>query len=327
MGRYLLGRLAQSVLTLLLVSVVVFAGVRAMPGDPALLLAGDDPDPATVAGIRERLGLDQPLPVQYLLWLARMARLDFGESVRTGLPVADTIWTRIPVTLELAALSLLVAALIGIATGVVAAVRQGRPADWAANSAALLGMSIPNFWMGLMGVLLFAVVLGWLPASGFVPLTESPAGNLASMVMPATVLGTGLAAVIMRQTRSSMIEVLGADYVRTARAKGMPPHRVVLVHALRNSLITVLTILGLQLGGLISGAVVTEQIFVLPGFGRLMVESVFTRDFPVIQAAVMVTAAGYILVNLAVDLLYSVVDPRIRVRSAPSGRGAERGAR
>ncbi|MFC7329031.1 ABC transporter permease [Marinactinospora rubrisoli] len=327
MGRYLLGRLAQSALTLLLVSAVIFAGVRAIPGDPALLLAGDDPDPQTVAAIRERLGLDRPLVVQYLLWLGQMARLDFGESIRTGLPVAETIWTRIPVTLELAALSLLVAALIGIATGVVAAVRQGRPADWLANAAALLGMSVPNFWMGLMGVLLFAVALGWLPASGFVPFSESPAANLAGMVMPAIVLGTGLAAVIMRQTRSSMIEVLGADYIRTARAKGMPPHRVVLVHALRNSLITVLTILGLQLGGLISGAVVTEQIFVLPGFGRLMVEAVFTRDFPVIQAAVMVAAAGYILVNLAVDLLYSVVDPRIRVRAVPSGRGVKRGVR
>lgn len=318
MGRYLLGRLGQSAVTLLLVSVAIFAGVRAMPGDPAVLLAGDNPDPETVASIRESLGLDRPLPVQYLLWLGQMARFDFGDSIRTGLPVSDTVLSRIPVTLELALLSLLLAAVIGILGGVIAAVRQGRPADWAANIVALLGMSVPNFWLGLMGVLLFAVAAGWLPASGFVPITDSPAGNLASMVMPVVVLGTGLAAVVLRQTRSSMIEVLSSDYIRTARAKGMPPSRVVLVHGLRNGMITVLTILGLQLGALISGAVVTEQIFVLAGFGSLMVEAVFTRDFPVIQATVMVTAVGYILVNLVVDLLYSVVDPRIRVQGGAS---------
>ncbi|PSK95867.1 peptide/nickel transport system permease protein [Murinocardiopsis flavida] len=314
MGRYLLGRLLQSVVTLGLVSVAIFAGTRAMPGDPALLLAGEDPSPETVASIRAELGLDQPLPVQYLVWVWRMLRFDFGESVRTGLPVSDAVLTRLPVTLELALLSLLVAAVIGILGGVIAASRQGRPADWIANTFALLGLSVPNFWLGLMGVLLFAVVLGWLPASGYVPVGESLGGNLASMVMPALVLGSGLAAVVMRQTRSSMIEVLGSDYIRTAWAKGLSPARVVLVHGLRNSMITVLTILGLQLGALISGAVVTEQIFVLAGFGNLMVESVFTRDFPVIQATVMVTAVGYILVNLAVDVCYSLIDPRIRVR-------------
>ncbi|AUS81125.1 ABC transporter permease [Actinoalloteichus sp. AHMU CJ021] len=313
MGRYLLNRLLQSLVTLFLVSVVIFAGVRAMPGDPALLLAGDDPSPETVAAINEQYGFDRAWPLQYLTWIGQMLRWDFGESIRTGMPVSETILTRLPATLELAALSLLVAALVGVLAGVAAAVRQGRPTDWLANGVALLGLSVPNFWLGLMGILVFAVALGWLPASGYVPFFESPAGNLASMVMPAIVLGTGLAAIILRQTRSSMIEALSSDYVRTARAKGMTPRRVV-AHALRNSLITVLTILGLQLGALISGTVVTEQIFVLPGFGRLMVESVFTRDFPVIQATVMVTAVGYILVNLVVDLLYSVVDPRIRVQ-------------
>ncbi|MDA2811423.1 ABC transporter permease [Nocardiopsis sp. RSe5-2] len=318
MVRYLLGRLAQAALTLLLVSAAVFAGLRAMPGDPAVLLAGEDPDPETVAQIRAELGLDRPVPVQYLVWLGRMARLDFGESVRTGLPVSDTLLTRLPVTLELALLSLLVAAVVGVLAGVAAAVRQGRPTDWAANAGALLGLSVPNFWLGLMGVLLFAVVLGWLPASGYVPPSESLTGNLAGMLMPALVLGTGLAAVVMRQTRSSMIEVLGSDYIRTARAKGLSPARVVLVHGLRNSMVTVLTILGLQLGALISGAVVTEQIFVLAGFGNLMVESVFTRDLPVVQAAVLVTAAGYVLVNLAVDVCYSLVDPRIRIQGGRS---------
>ncbi|GAB3716012.1 ABC transporter permease [Nocardiopsis oceani] len=314
MGRYLLGRLWQSAVTLLLVSIAVFAGVRAMPGDPAMLLAGEDPSPEAVEEISNRLGLDQPLPVQYLIWIGQMLRFDFGDSVRTGLPVSEAILTRLPVTLELALLSLLVAATIGILTGVVAAVWKGRPADWAANAFSLVGMSVPNFWLGLMAILLFAVALGWLPASGYVPLTDSVGGNLASMLMPAVVLGTGLAAVVTRQTRSSMIEVLGSDYIRTARAKGLGPSRVVLVHGLRNSMITVLTILGMQLGALISGAVVTEQIFVLAGFGNLMVEAVFTRDFPVVQATVMVTAIGYILVNLLVDLCYSLIDPRIRVQ-------------
>ncbi|GAB3479037.1 ABC transporter permease [Nocardiopsis coralliicola] len=314
MGRYLLGRFAQSIATLFLVSVAIFAGARAMPGDPAVLMAGEDPSPETVAAIREDLGLNQPVPVQYLTWVWRMLQLDFGDSVRTGLPVSEAIAARLPITLELAFLSLLVAAVAGVLGGVIAAVRQGRAADWGANAFALLGMSVPNFWLGLMGILLFAVVLGWLPASGYVPMSESLGGNLASMLMPALVLGTGLAAVVLRQTRSSMIEVLGSDYIRTARAKGLSPARVVLVHGLRNSMITVLTILGLQLGALISGAVVTEQIFVLAGFGNLMVDSVFTRDFPVIQATVMVTSVGYILVNLAVDVCYSLVDPRIRVQ-------------
>lgn len=311
---YALNRVLQSLVTLVLVSLVVFAGLRALPGDPAIALAGAEADDAAIEEIRRTYLLDEPVYVQYLSWIGRALQGDLGESAQTGLPIGEIILSRLPVTLELALLSLLFAALIGLTTGVLAAVRRGGPLDWLGNGVSLFGLSIPNFWLGLMCVLVFAVGLGWLPASGFVPFTESPLGNLERLIMPAFVLGSGLAAVLMRQMRSSMLDALNADYVRTARAKGAGEFRVVAVHGLRNSLITVLTILGLQLGTLISGAVVTEQIFVLPGFGKLMVDAVFTRDYPVIQAAVLVSAAGYILVNLLVDLLYSVVDPRIRVR-------------
>lgn len=297
---------------------MVFAGLRALPGDPALAIAGAEADDATLAEIRREHGLDQPLPVQYLTWVGRTLQGDFGESTSTGLPVRDIILSRLPVTLELAALSLLVAALIGVTTGVLAAVRRGGLLDWLGNGIALFGLSIPNFWLGLLCVLVFAVALGVLPASGYLPFTTSPLGNLERMVLPAFVLGSGLAAVLMRQTRSAMLDTLAADFIRTARAKGAGEWRVVGIHALRNSLTTVMTILGLQLGSLISGAVVTEQIFVLPGFGKLMVDSVFTRDYPVIQAAVLLTGAGYIVINLLVDLLYSVLDPRIRVSGAPA---------
>ncbi|GAA4871056.1 ABC transporter permease [Saccharopolyspora cebuensis] len=313
-ANYALNRILQSLVTLVLVSLVVFAGLRALPGDPAAAIAGVEADEAAVQAVREEYGLDQPLPVQYASWIGQVLRGDFGESTSTGLPIGDILLERIPVTLELALLSLLFAALIGLTTGVLAAVRRGGVLDWLGNGVSLFGLSIPNFWLGLLCVLVFAVWLGVLPASGFVPFAESPIENLERMLLPAFVLGSGLAAVLMRQMRSSMLDALTADYVRTARAKGAGGVRVVGVHALRNSLITVLTILGLQLGGLISGAVVTEQIFVLPGFGKLMVDAVFTRDYPVIQAAVLVSAVGYIVVNLLVDLLYSLVDPRIRVR-------------
>ncbi|MEV0089848.1 ABC transporter permease [Saccharopolyspora sp. NPDC050642] len=314
MRSYALHRILQSAVTLVLVSLVVFAGLRALPGDPAVAIAGIEADDAVIAEIRRAHLLDEPIHVQYAAWLGRVLQGDLGESAQTGLPIGDIILTRLPVTLELAVLSLLFAALIGLTAGVLSAVRRGTAVDWLGNGASLFGLSIPNFWLGLMCVLVFAVWLGVLPASGFVPFTESPLGNLQRLILPAFVLGSGLAAVLMRQMRSSMLDALGSDYVRTARAKGAGEWRVVGIHGLRNSLITVLTILGLQLGTLISGAVVTEQIFVLPGFGKLMVDAVFTRDYPVIQAAVLVSAAGYILVNLLVDLLYSVVDPRIRVR-------------
>jgi peptide/nickel transport system permease protein len=316
MVRYLIPRLIESVVTFVLVTIVVFIGVRALPGDPARALAGEESDPDALAAVRHSFGLDQPIPVQYVKYVGNALRGDLGTSSRTGLPVAESIGHAIPVTLQLSIFAIAIAALIGIVAGVVAAVRRRGPAEWAANSVALIGLSVPNFWLGLMGVLVFAIAWPILPASGFVSVFDDPVESFRHLLMPALVLGSGLAAVIMRQTRSAMIEAMGMDYVRTAKAKGLGGAQVVFGHALRNSLIVVTTIVGLQLGVLISGAVVTEQIFVLPGFGKLTIDAVFTRDYPMIQGVVLVTATAYILINLLVDMLYSVIDPRIRVGGA-----------
>jgi peptide/nickel transport system permease protein len=312
-ARYLLTRAWQSALTLVLASVVVFLGIRALPGDPALALAGEDRSPAALAAIRAEYGLDRPLTVQFGEYVKQAARGDFGRSIRTGLPVTDMIRTAVPVTIELSLLAILIAVLVGVGAGVVAAVRRGHPAEWAANGLALIGLSVPHFWLGLLAILYLSVATGLFPASGFVPFLQSPLSNLHHIILPAVILGTGLAAIIMRQTRSAMLDSLSADYVRTAKAKGLSPRAVIGRHALRNSLIVVVTIVGLQLGGLISGAVVTEQIFGLPGFGKMTIDAVFQRDYPVIQAVVLLTATAYILINFLVDLLYSLIDPRIRV--------------
>src|SRR3954449_3665462 len=313
MRGYLLRRGGASLLVLFVSSIVVFAGVRALPGSPALALAGEDHSPKAIAAITEKYGFDQPVPVQYVNWLGHVVRGDFGTSTKTGLGVGSTILDRLPVTLELAFLSLLVAVGIGLTLGIVAAVKRGSLADYLGSTAALVGLSVPHFWLGLMLILIFAIGLGVLPASGFVPFIADPIDNLRHMLLPAIVLGSGFSAVIFRQTRAAMLESLSADYVRTARAKGLGERKVVGSHALRNSLLTVVTIIGLQLGLLISGAVVTEQVFVLPGFGKLTLDAVFTRDYPVIEGVVLLTTLGYVVINFAVDLLYSILNPRIRV--------------
>ena len=314
MLEFLVRRAFISAVTLLLISLIVFAGVRMIPGDPARVMAGTDADAAGLEEIREKYGLNAPLPLQYLRWISLAMRGDLGESIRTRQSVAGTVAIKLPITLELACLSLLVAITIAIPAGVIAAVRRNTPWDVLASGISLCGVSVPNFWLGIMLILLVSVRLGWLPASGFVPLAEDPVANVKRMLMPALVLGSGLAAVLMRQTRNAMIEVLSADYVRTARAKGLAQAAVVVRHALRNGLIPVVTILGLQMGALMSGAVVTEQIFVLPGFGRLIVEAVFTRDYPLVQGVVLITASSYVLINLLVDVSYTVLNPRIRIR-------------
>jgi len=266
--RYLLNRAWQSLVTLFLATVVVFLGVRALPGDPALALAGEDRTPEVLAAIRQQYGLDQSLPVQFWHFVSNALHGDLGTSIRTGTSVASMLRTALPVTIELSVLAILLATFLGVGAGVVAAVSRGRPAEWFANAIALIGLSVPNFWLGLIAILYLSVATGLFPASGFVPLLEDPIANLHHIILPAVILGTGLSAVIMRQTRSSMLDSLSTDYVRTAKAKGLPPRVVIGRHALRNSLIVVITIVGLQLGGLISGAVVTEQIFGLPGFAR-----------------------------------------------------------
>jgi peptide/nickel transport system permease protein len=315
---FVLRRVGASMIALWLATIVVFAGIRALPGDPALALAGEERDEQSLAVIRQKYGLDQPVLIQYTRWMSNVVRGDLGESVRTGLAVTPMITSRVPITLELAGLSVLFAVVLGIPTGVVAAVRRGSALDYAANAIGLSGLSVPNFWLGLLLILTFAINLQWLPASGFVPVVSDPLGNLARMVLPAFVLGSGFAAVVMRQMRSAMMTTLDSDFIRTARAKGLSEWSVVTSHALRNSLITVVTVVGLQLGLLISGAIVTEQIFVIPGFGRLIIGAVSQRDYPVIQGAVLVGAAGYIVLNLLVDVLYSVLNPRIRVTGAPA---------
>jgi len=317
---YLIQRLAISAVTLVLISLIVFTGVRLIPGDPARVMAGTDADEAGLADIRQKYGLNDPIPIQYLRWVGLALQGDLGESIRTRESVVKTVARKLPITVELACFAILIALTIAIPVGVLSAVRRNSFWDYLANSLSLCGLSVPSFWLGIMLILLLSVRLGWLPASGFVSFLQEPVANLQRMILPAFVLGTALAAVLMRQTRNSMIEVLSADYIRTAYSKGLAGRTVVFRHAIRNGLIPVVTILGLQTGALMSGAVVTEQIFVVPGFGRLIVEAVFTRDYPLVQGVVLITASSYVLINLLVDMSYTLLDPRIRVHGAADGR-------
>lgn len=313
MVQYLFHRVWQSAVTLVLVSIVVFAGVRALPGDPATVMAGEQADPATIAAVRAQLGLDRPLVVQYFDFAKHALAGNFGRSIRTGTPVSDMIGTTLPVTLQLAFYAMLIAVLAGVIGGVLAAVYRGRWPEWAANGFSLVGLSVPTFWLGLLAVLYLSVGLGLFPASGYVSPFDHPLRGIYFLTLPALILGVTHAAVVQRQTRSAMVETLGTDFVRTARAKGLGPRAVIVRYALRNSLIVVTTVIGLQLGLLIAGTVVTERIFSLPGIGKLTLDSVFSRDYPVVQAVVLVVALSYIVINLLVDVLYSVIDPRVRV--------------
>jgi peptide/nickel transport system permease protein len=310
---FLIQRSVISLITLFLITIIVFLGVRMIPGDPARVMAGTDADAAGLEEIRQKYGLRDPIPIQYAKWLGLALRGDLGESIRTRDSVLSLVAQKLPITLQLAAYSLVVALVIAIPVGVLAAVRRNTAWDYLASGVSLCGVSVPNFWLGIMLILLLSVRLRWLPASGFVSPFEDPWGNTLRLLMPAAVLGSALAAVLMRQTRNSMIEVLSADYIRTAYAKGLRTGVVVFRHAIRNGLIPVITIFGLQLGALIGGAVVTEQIFVVPGFGRLILEAVFTRDYPVVQGVVLITASAYVLINLLMDVSYSLLNPRIRI--------------
>lgn len=306
-------RFLTAIPTLIIVTVMVFGIQRLLPGDPALIIAGEQRDPEVIAFIRERYRLDDPVPVQYIAWLGQVLRGDLGQSIRTNQPVTQLIWQKLPVTAELALLSMLVALLIALPVGILSAVRKNTAVDYIGTFFALSGLSLPNFWLGIMLILLFSVQWNLLPASGYVEFSSDPLGNLQRMIMPAFVLGTGLAAVLMRQLRSSMLDVLKQDYVRTAQAKGLLKRRVVLRHALRNALIPVITIFGLQMGALLSGAVLTEQVFTIPGFGKLVVDAVFNRDYAVVQGVVLFTSAAYIFINLLVDVAYALVNPRIQI--------------
>ena len=312
MFAYAVRRIAQIVPTLVFVSILIFGLQQLLPGDPAVVLAGEERDPNVVAYLHKKLHLDEPLPVRYLYWIDGVVHGDLGESLRLQRPVLALILEKLPVTIELALLAIVIALAIGIPAGIVSAVRRGSAWDYAANVVALWGLSTPNFWLGILLILLFSVEWGLLPASGFVSPAESLSRNLATLIMPAFVLGNAIAAVMMRHTRSAMLEVLSADYVRTARAKGLSETRVVLHHALRNALMPVITLGALEFGELLSGAVLTEQVFTIPGFGKLIVDAVFNRDYAVVQGVVLCTALAFILLNLFADVAYALVNPRLR---------------
>ena len=312
MLRFLLHRLATIIPTLIVVSMLIFGLQQLLPGDPAMVLAGEDRDPNVIAYLREKMHSDEPLAVRYLYWVNGVLHGDLGESLRIQKSVSELVVEKLPVTAELAALAMLIALVIGVPMGILSAVKKDTAWDYSANVVALWGLSTPNFWLGIMMILLFSVTLGWLPASGYVSPFEDLGENLKTMIMPAFVLGNAIAAVLMRHTRSAMLQVMNADYVRTARAKGLSEKVVVLKHALRNGLIPIVTLGALEMGTLFSGAVLTEQVFSIPGFGKLIVDAVFNRDYAVVQGVVLFTATAYVTLNLLADLAYFFINPRMR---------------
>ena len=305
-------RLVQLVPTLFFVSVLIFLLQQLLPGDPALVLAGEEKDPEVIEQVRRQYRLDQPIPVQYFYWITGVLTGNFGESMRLKTSVGELIAQKLPVTLQLATMAMIIALVIGVTAGIVSAVKKDSWIDYAVNVLSLWGISTPNFWLGIMMIFLFAVTLGWLPASGYVSPWEDWRQSLATTIMPAFVLGNAIAGVLMRHTRSAMLQALQSDYVRTARAKGLDERVVVLKHAMRNALTPVITLGALEFGTLLSGAVLTEQIFTIPGFGKLIVDAVFNRDYAVVQGVVLVTATIYILLNLLADVGYILVNPRLR---------------
>lgn len=312
MYSYIGRRILITIPTLILVSIFVFILQKLLPGDPILVLAGEERDPEVIEFLREKYRLNDPIPYQYFYWITSVLQGDFGISLRTNQPVLELIKEKLPVTIQLAVMAMIIAMLVGIPAGIVSAIKKGTLTDYLANIVALSGLSVPNFWLGIMLILLVSVNLGWLPASGYQPLFEDPLRSIQTMIMPAFVLGTALAATLMRHTRSAMLGVLKADYVRTARAKGLFESIVVLKHAFRNALLPIVTLSALLFGELLAGAVLTEQIFTIPGFGKLIVDAVFNRDYAVVQGIVLCTAVGFILMNLLADIAYLFLNPRLR---------------
>lgn len=312
MLKLILRRALVAIPTLFLVSIIVFSMQKLMPGDPALMFAGEERDPQVLEVLRERYHLNEPVWIQYGYWIAGIAQGDLGNSLRTEVPVSHLIAQKLPVTLQLSAAAMFLAIIIGIPAGIFAATRKGKNSDYVVNAFGLAGMSIPNFWLGIILILVVAVHLQWLPSGGFVSIAEDPLRFLQLILMPAFVLSTPLSAYLMRHTRSAMIEALRSDYVRTARAKGLRPKTVVLRHAFRNALMPIVTMVTLLFGELMGGAVLTEQIFTIPGFGKLMVDGVFTRDYALVQGMVLCTAVAFIMMNLLADILYILINPKLR---------------
>jgi peptide/nickel transport system permease protein len=313
-GSLVLRRLAATIPVLLFVTAGVFALIHLTPGDPIDAMMAESVDATVKETLRRDLGLDRPIHVQYVAWMGRLLRGDLGRSIRNQEPVIENVGRRIRPSLQLAALAMVIAVVVAFPVGILSAARRNTPIDGAGSAFSLFGICMPNFLLALLLIFLFGVTLRWLPISGYTDPLEEPVRGLRSLLLPAITLGLALAAVITRTLRSSMLEALSEDYVRTARAKGLSEWRVIRVHVLKNALIPVVTVLGLQLGTLIGGAVITEYVFALPGVGRLVVDAVFARDYPLVQGVVLLIAIGYIVSNLAVDVLYGVIDPRIRHR-------------
>jgi peptide/nickel transport system permease protein len=305
-------RLLQLIPTLFFVSIIIFSLQQLLPGDPALVMAGEEKDPQVIEQIRRQYRLDQPIPVQYVYWLGGVLSGNLGESMRLKEPVLTLIKQKFPVTLQLALMAIVISLTIGVTAGVVSAVYKNTKIDYGVNLVALWGISTPNFWLGIMLIFFFSVYLGWLPASGYVSPFEDFWLSMKTTILPAFVLGNSFAAVLMRHTRSAMLQAMTSDYVRTARAKGLAERIVIIKHAMRNALTPVITLGALELGMLLSGAVLTEQVFSIPGFGKLIVDSVFNRDYAVVQGVTLITAATYILLNLLADIAYVLVNPRLR---------------
>jgi peptide/nickel transport system permease protein len=312
MAAYVARRLVGMVPVLFLVSLVIFMLIHLTPGDPVLVMLGEEASPEARDRLRSELGLDQPLPVQYAIWAGRVARGDLGRSIRTHQPVSEAILQRLPVTIELALAAMLIALVIAVPAGIISALRRNSAADMTSSIVALLGVSVPNFFLAVLLIWTFALNLRWLPPIGFVPLIQDVGANLKGLIMPALTLGTAVAAVITRQMRGSLLEVLGNDYIRTAWSKGLSEGMVIQRHALKNALIPVVTVAGLRMGNLLGSAIITETIFALPGVGRMVVDSIFQRDFPMVQGITLYLAVLFLFINLLVDLTYAYLDPRIR---------------
>ena len=311
MAQYILRRLLLMIPVAFLVTVIVFVLVRMSPGDPVLVFAGEERDPAALDALRHQYGLDQPLPVQYVVWLEHALQGDLGRSLRTRQPVVEAITERLPKTIELGLAALFLSVTVGLVVGSVAALRRNSPIDLVATGFTIAGVSLPNFYLGLILILLFALAIRVFPPGGYSDFAENPAENLKRLVLPAITLATASTAVNLRQVRSSLLDVLAQEYLRTARAKGLRERAVIYAHAMKNALIPVVTIFGLQVGALIEGAIITETIFFWPGVGRLAVDSITGRDYPVVQAIVLMSALSFMVSTLVVDILYAWLDPRI----------------
>lgn len=312
MAGYVLGRVAQAIPVLFLASIAVFLVLRLVPGDPATMLAGQDATPAQVQEIRKELGLTDPLPVQYGRWIDDLAHGNLGRSFKSGLSVSHLLALSFPPTLELAIASYIIALLIGIPFGVLAGANLRGPWDWALSGYSVFTLGVPHFMSGILMLLVFAVWLHWLPPAGRVSFMSNPLESIKYLALPSLALGSGVAAVLARYTRSAVAEVMGMDFIRTARAKGLEPRVIVVRHALRNALVPVITISALQIGGLLAGAIVIEQVFTRPGLGRLIVNAINTRDYIVIQSTLVIFVAIFVVVNLVADLAYGIADPRVR---------------